>query len=287
MNHPSVIIIVPVYKESLSTYEEVSFRQCLKILGKYPIGIICPDSLQLDNYQKIANEYNKSIHIINFEQIYFYNIQGYNMLLLSKHFYKTFLEYTFILIYQLDAYVFKDELPYWCNQNWDYIGAPWFENFGSYEAGDKLTMVGNGGFSLRKTKALYDMLNYKFPLKNLKYLYYTKLRNKSIRHVLEFFLKLFGFRNNANYIINRYISMNANEDLFFSTEYTGSKIKLKIPPVSVAIQFSFDISPEYLFSLNHQTLPFGCHGWYREDGIYTTTNTKNFWKSHIDMKNSI
>ena len=30
-----------------------------------------------------------------------------------------------MLIYQLDAYVFKDELLNWANKGYDYIGAPW------------------------------------------------------------------------------------------------------------------------------------------------------------------
>ncbi len=30
-----------------------------------------------------------------------------------------------MLIYQLDAYVFKGEWLFWANQEYDYIGAPW------------------------------------------------------------------------------------------------------------------------------------------------------------------
>jgi hypothetical protein len=48
--------------------------------------------------------------------------------MLSIDFYKRFRDYKFILIYQLDAYVFRDELEYWCEQDYDFIGAPLIEN---------------------------------------------------------------------------------------------------------------------------------------------------------------
>ncbi len=43
--------------------------------------------------------------------------------MMDNTFYKQFLNYEYILIYQLDAFVFKDELNY-CSQGIDYVGAP-------------------------------------------------------------------------------------------------------------------------------------------------------------------
>ena len=285
MSKGLAIVIIPVYKELMSNYEEISFRQCLKILNKYPISIICPHSLNVEYYVHVSKDYNITLNVNYFDSAYFCNIDGYNRLMLSKFFYKTFLRYEYMLIYQLDAYVFKDELNYWCKQGWDYIGAPWFENFGSYETGKNLMTVGNGGFSLRKTRALYNMLNYKFPLKNIKYLY-NKMNSFSVRTFFIFILKTFGYRNTAKYIVDRYIKMRANEDFFFSTEYVGSKIKLNIPTVDVALKFSFDRSPNYLYTLNNNTLPFGCHGWFRNNDIYTT-DVREFWLNFIDMDQDI
>lgn len=274
-----VIIIIPVYKDKMNNYEEVSFRQCLKILNKYPITIICPKSLNTRQYTDISKEYNVLLKINLFDDLYFYNIDGYNKLMLSKFFYKTFITYEYMLIYQLDAYVFKDELKHWCNQNWDYIGAPWFQNFGSYETGEKLMMIGNGGFSLRKTTALYNMLNYKHKLKKTNYLL-KEMKDFSFKSIIIFLLKSLGYRNNAKYIVNRYIKMRANEDLFFSSEYTGSDIRLRIPKIESAIGFSFDRSPAYLYKLNKNRLPFGCHGWHRNNDVYTD-DVIEFWKEHI------
>ena len=35
-----------------------------------------------------------------------------------------FLEYQYMLIYQLDAFVFEDKLDYFCELGYDYIGIP-------------------------------------------------------------------------------------------------------------------------------------------------------------------
>ena len=67
-----VIIIIPVYKDKMNNYEEVSFRQCLKILNKYPITIICPKSLNTRQYTDISKEYNVLLKINLFDDLYFY-----------------------------------------------------------------------------------------------------------------------------------------------------------------------------------------------------------------------
>ena len=42
-----------------------------------------------------------------------------------------------------------------------------------------------------------------------------------------------------------------------------------------AIAFSFELSPSYLYKLNGNYLPFGCHAWYKYE-------YENFWKQHIN-----
>lgn len=280
MSKKQVAVLIPVYKEKMTLNEQISFKQCIKVLHNYPIYIICPDGIDLSFYKEIAEDYKKNLSVKTFHNLYFKDTDGYNQLMLSKYFYKSFLEYQYMLIYQLDAYVFRDELEYWCQQKWDYIGAPWFENYGSHEEGDELMSVGNGGFSLRNVTSVYNMLNYKLPLQGIKYLYLNELKTITIRSILVFLLKVAGFRNNANFIVKRYLHIKRNEDRFFCNEFVGSKIKLNIPNVMTALQFSFDKSPEYLYQLNGNKLPFGCHAWYRNDSVYTE-DVKRFWGQFI------
>jgi len=44
--------------------------------------------------------------------------------MMSPAFYDAFKAFDYILIYQLDAFVFRDELEYFCSLGYDYIGAP-------------------------------------------------------------------------------------------------------------------------------------------------------------------
>src|SRR5476651_1552466 len=115
-----VAVVIPIYKKKPDSNELMSLKQCLSVLKNYPIIFLGPANLDTTVYQKLCN--STPFKMITFDEFYFGSIDGYNQLMLSPGFYKSFLDYKFILIYQLDAYVFKDELTYWCNQNYDFIG---------------------------------------------------------------------------------------------------------------------------------------------------------------------
>lgn len=236
-------VVIPIYKNELSETEEISFRQVLNVLNKYDVIIICPISLNITNYETDKN----SIKVTRFEDKYFKNTTSYSNLLIKSSFYKTFLCYKYLLIYQLDAYVFHDELAFWCKQEYDYIGAPWindewikqFKQDVKKGTGIQLPMsfikrVGNGGFSLRKTKTFY-----------LNSLIFGKLW----------------------YLWKR------NEDFYWSNIFPKLNPFFKIPPVSVALNFAFDLDPEKCFNINNQKMPFGCHAWEKDK--------KEFYKGKI------
>lgn len=127
------IIIIPVYKSKTIRSEIASFNQCLKILFKHPICIITYKGLDTSFYTDLMVTAKVNFQIEYFAKKYFENLAGYNRLMLSLDFYKRFEDFEYMLIYQLDSWVFMDELDYWCSKEYDYIGAPWFENFGSYK----------------------------------------------------------------------------------------------------------------------------------------------------------
>lgn len=146
------IIVVPIYKETLDYDEEHSIKQLFKILGHHQnICALHPKSLNLDYYKKTYtfNGY------LSLDDIWFTSVATYSKLLLNKDFYKTFQPFDYMLIYQTDAWVFSDQLDYWCNKGYDYIGAPWMY----FKISDmNAKTCGNGGFSLRKISWLIDVL---------------------------------------------------------------------------------------------------------------------------------
>jgi hypothetical protein len=268
------IICIPIYKTTPQWNELISFNQCIKILYKHPICIVTHKSLNIDYFLRILEKTNLSYYVEYFDEFYFKNILGYNQLLLSKEFYTRFNQYTFLLIHQLDVYVFRDEVFYWCNQNYDYIGAPWFANYGTFENDDKLWAVGNGGFSLRKINTFIQILSFKFPIhkpyyiwKNLNYLKKEKLVFKFVL----FFLECLGYRNNIHYLL---LNNKINEDAFWTFTFRNSWVKFNTAPIDLAIRFSFEKSPSFLFLKNKNKLPFGCHAWEKYE-------YSSFWSKFI------
>lgn len=266
------VIVIPLYKIVPSNIEEASFKQCLKVLKNHFISLVTYREMNLTYYTNIIQNYDIKYDIVYFEKEYFNSVQGYNQLCLSKDFYYAFTKFDYMLIYQLDAWVFKDELNYWCNQGYDYIGAPWFkEDFDTIFTKD-FNGIGNGGFSLRKISYCINILNYNpyKPFINIKNLF------RAIKKPLDipkFCLKLLGIRNNISF----YISQNKiNEDNIFSKMVLKSNIKVHLPNEQIASQFAFEVNPSYLYKLNDKKLPFGCHAFEKFE-------FSSFWYKFIKL----
>ena len=117
-----VKIIIPIYTTTLKQEEWSSIDRCFSLLGKkYEIAFAIPEGLDIELLHRRYQ--NFSVH--PFTPSFFKGLEGYNQMMLSPEFYKSFLDYEYILIYQTDAYVFKDDLSAWCLKGYDYIGAPW------------------------------------------------------------------------------------------------------------------------------------------------------------------
>ena len=240
----SVAILVPVYRPDLKPNELISLRQCIQVLSNYPIIIVKPETLQL------GSDFDSfpSVQQVSFSDEYFDGIDAYNRLLTSVSFYERFLSYQYILIYQLDAYVFRDELADWCKKGFDYVGAPslhqpQFDALGRdaekrfAEALSTNRVVFNGGLSLRKVARFIS------------------------------YLKIYNFF---------YPEWKGNEDMLFSQEATRlipMKLFMKLPSWQEALDFAFEKSPAATYELTGHRLPFACHAWERYD--------PKFWSSFI------
>jgi hypothetical protein len=278
-----VNIVIPVYKEEISNFEQISLKQCVKLLSRYQITIICSKHLDIKTYLQIYSKFN----IEYFEDNFFSSIDGYNRLMLSPAFYRRFINYKYILIYQLDAYVFKDELMEWCLKRLDYIGAPWFENWHESTLGNNTIGVGNGGFSLRCTRSFLDqfkmikrvLLIEKYSNRSVT----TKLKGlgsiiKDLLFYREIDISNLNLKEQEDFFwcigIHNYYQKYDHSGSFLKKFFIFSPVKrLKIADISTAMKFSFECQPSRLFELNSRTLPFGCHAWHRYE--------YSFWKQFI------
>ena len=214
-----VAVVIPIYKPlraDLDWYEIISLERCVEVLGHYPIRFIAPEGREFDYLPSTVD-----CKVETFDPIYFSNIHGYNALMLRPDFYERFLDYDYILIYQLDAFVFSDRLLEFCALGYDYIGAPW--SVAVRIAQPPFPIVGNGGFSLRRTKACLDVLS---------------AHSEIVR------------------------SLNKNEDFVLSYLGRMFPTQFKVAPVRTASQFSIEHSCEYYCRKNQNVLPFGCHAWH-------------------------
>jgi hypothetical protein len=284
-------IIVPIYKDFqfLTKNELLSLHQLLHVLGRHDLFLVTSKNINTSIYLDLAKKHNVSANVEIFRRNSFSNIDGYNKLMTSFNFYKSFEKYSFMLIYQLDAYVFKDELDYWCKQGYDYIGAPWtgFKNYKN----KPLLGVGNGGFSLRNVRKSLQLLR---TLRWFEVLYsYRLLGNKSIISRLPIILKKLmkahkfesKFEKDYRYFEDIFWCKGVEERLN-SNDFNSYILKLivrllvrydfKIAPVEIASRFSIEADPKKYYELNNRELPFGCHAWEKYES--------EFWKEFIPAK---
>ena len=256
MTETLVKIIVPVYKTAFSPDEKVSINQCCKVLKNYPLVFVKPESL---NANMLSAEFPQ-FQSESFPDYYFKGKKGYNQLMLSSEFYERFSDTEYILIYQTDAYIFRDDLKYWCDLSYDYIGAPWIDKkrnpialfFHRRKLKEKpylkdiLYKVGNGGFSLRKSAPFIEITR--------------KETNRITSYISSEEMKR-GF---------------IPEDVFWALEPQRLGYEFKIPDYKKALEFAFDQYPADCFHLTGK-LPVGCHAWSR-------TKERNFWKKYISRE---
>lgn len=257
-NKNQCVILIPIYKSFLNEEEICSINQCQKILGIYDIFFLAPKSIQTLFYKS----HFPDIGFYFFENYYFEDIKNYSKLLISYEFYKTFNEFEYMLIYQTDAWVFEDQLAYWCSQSYDYIGAPSVE---MNELGEVVFLqMFNGGFSLRNINSCLRVLTsfaYITPPKEIVSIRFKMKQNlfKFLKNIIGFLLDL-TIRNNVFYKFN---SFYWHEDGFWSN-LAPTKFKwFAVPSIHIAAGFAFENEPEYILNINDGKLPFGCHGWTR------------------------
>ena len=119
-------VLIPLYRKSMTVAEEYSFKNTLSALSKHDIYVICPKRLSA-YFSALKKEKQLNFDIEFFSDNFFSGIGGYNQLLMSVDFYHRFDCYEYLLIVQTDGLVFADQLEEWCDHNYSYIGAPWFQ----------------------------------------------------------------------------------------------------------------------------------------------------------------
>jgi len=275
----------------MTSDEVLSLRQCISILGAYDIVVVCPHDINVAEYKELST----AINFCRINPWWLSSSRHFNRLKISPLLYWKFRRYDYILFYELDAYVFKDELDRWCRAGYDYIGAPWFCGFGECSNDSAFLGVGNGGFSLRRTSAALRVLRSfsyirrppQSPWLDELYPYeaaafqgidhidrtlgrHPLVQKRLLGNLMPAAIRNTVLGNNTFYLLNDYIG---HEDIFWGLIAPRNFSWFKVAPVDAARKFSFEYNPRRLFELNQNQLPFGCHAWNRID--------PDFWEIYI------
>lgn len=268
---PSKLVAVVVPRPNRSEFtsdEQISLNHLVHFLGRYDKYLVVPESLEMEL---------PGFRIKKFDNKYFGSIKAHRNLMLSEKFYRSFIEYKYILIYHLDALVLSDQLEEWCNKDFDFIGAPWIKHKDAPYFGNPVYegKVGNAGFALKKINSFLRVLTSKKyaiePKAHWEKYYASKkgatklfyLHKRLIKYVLPF--------NNVKLDVARFT--NLSEEIFWVTRAKHYYPEFKFPSVETALRFAFECVPRYCFEINNHKLPFGCHAWQRYDS--------DFWEPYL------
>ncbi|MBQ8501934.1 MAG: hypothetical protein IJ494_06525 [Bacteroides sp.] len=254
-----VKVIIPIYKAELKWWEQASLENTIKVLDGHPLVLLKPTDLDLS---KFIRQYPQlEVMDVTTEWLGTQNgIAGYNKMMMSKEFYDMFSDTRYILICHLDAWILRDDLLYWCQQDYDLVAAPWpmrprYTHFPIKQLlwlrkrllapdknirSDMFGRIGNGGLCLRKVSA-----------------FSTACRK---------------YADEIAYYLSRRGEALYNEDLFWALVPQD----FNYPTVETALQFAFDLKPRLCYQLNHQELPMGCHGFQHRRRV-------EFWKQFLPI----
>lgn len=245
-----VVIVVPVYQKTLKKSEVLSLELLQKYLDKYHVIFLA--SKKYNPPKELTKVKNSSWEY--FDKYYFSSVKAYSELLLTSDFYKRFLHYSYMFIYQLDGLVFSDDLISWCKLGYSYIGAPWTFSLTSFLTHPKhnfMNITGNGGVSLRKVKDHFELLK--------------KLESDGATSTIplkDLLISILRFRSNNIWLKSKPKLYPFNEDGFWSLEAPKYSKKFTVAPVDIAAAFCLEKSPEKLSKKYLEgKLPFAAHAW--------------------------
>ena len=235
MNNLKPLVLVPIHKKEPTQEESISLRQCGKVFSLRDIAILCPRSLPLDKY----SEFFPSAQRISVDDFWMSSIKAYNKLMYSPFLWTSLSNYTHVLIHEPDAIALNDDLDYWCNINYDYIGAPWLEGWENPKVDAKIIGVGNFGFSL---------------------------------HRIDFYRSFF-----ASKISHGWFNFDANCDLYWCYE-VPKHYPINLASYDEAVRFAWEAAPRRCYELAGGIAPFGIHAWAKYDPQFVLPFLQNHSK---------
>lgn len=281
---PTCCVFVPVHTLDLRKSELAALTVCMRRLKNYDFVFVYKSSLNPDLLRaRLRNSMQqvKGSFFIPVADQWLLSVASYNRMMLSPWFYQLFLQWDYILVFQLDAWILKAGLDAWLAKRLTYIGAPWYVPKGKQLVGPAYG-VGNGGLSLRNVKEMLHILTSpRFVLapvysvseiagRSLLFSHYSRhclwvwpfvFMIRMIRFLPELIFFPMGFRNCLRY----YANSGLHEDIVLGLMAPRVFNWMRMPSVSEAAHFSVETYPKETMKKFSVSRPFGCHAWEKYD----------------------
>lgn len=275
MNHklrPTPVVVVPIHRQQPTADERFSLQRCSQVLGHHPIRIVHPDGLNLELYKDLL----PTARPLPVPESWMASIRAYNRMMINPAFYQKLDQFSHALVHEPDALAISDQLLYWCEQPFDYIGAPWFEGFQDATPDAPMIGVGNSGFSLIKISAIRLFLesNRRWISRMIiaKDLLRKILRRPS-RYPLNFLIEAFG---SSGLLGGAHRLVDDQCDIFLSFHASNCYPPLFIvADPNTALRFSWEVNPSRCSELCNNQLPFGIHAWAKYDRSFILDILRN------------
>jgi hypothetical protein len=262
--------MIPVHQPQLKADERLSLQACKTHLSTYDCYLVYPDGMDTGAYTTAY----PGLLLKPVKADWLASIEAYNRMKISLDFYYLFSNYTHLLTYELDAYIFNANLEAANVFKCDFIGAPFFEGYWAAQPGAPLMKGCNSGFSVRNIQSCIRVLSEmkKFRFRWMLYqVFLAPVRrfrlwlNKATGNRYKVFITgSFGFY---------FGDFHLNEDLVWTEVVPQLFPDFKIADPMSALQFSFEYNLNESLKLNGGRLPLGCHAWYKH---------LDFWKEYIN-----
>ena len=267
---PRPAVVVPAYKTTLNGYEWISLRRAFEVFTDTPIRLLVPVSLQAeaaDTFRTLL-EGHRCARLEPIADHWLSSVEAYNQLCLDPLLYQRFRAFSHLLIYQLDAYVFTDELLTWCRQDLDYIGAPIYP-LGVPYGKHRVQCIGAGGFSLRRTTAFLRALESNPPVFRLadfrRFTAGWGFKARVLRGLRFAVCLALGGNHLANGTHTLFHWMGINEDVLYGQYVPKALPWFQVPTYDQARQFCIDRYVQDELAAMGGQLPFGAHGWWTSE----------------------
>lgn len=253
-------VMIPMHKPEPSSEEKVALIQCQKILGEHPIYLLHPEGMNIQIYQSIF----PSLKSLTAPVETMASIAAYNKLMISPFIFNALASHSHLLIHEPDAIILKNDLDFWCEQDFDYIGAPWFA---SDEVGNlQLKATGNFGLSLINLKAANSLFAHNSRWFSPSMIVRDLLRGlRGQRGMFKRAIKAIGSSGKLSSAHHLY---HDHCDIFWSYLVPKVAPQFRIAPPERAIHFSWEKNPGKCFEICQGKLPFGIHAWPKYDQTF-------------------